>query len=832
MTRMTNVISTVTTALFAIGFFSCSNMQENGAEAILFGASAPDPNAAYLTLSLDDASVSKTLLPDVQSAVFSNLVLKGTKQGESQKTLGSWENAAAMQSASVPLEVGIWTFNLSAISGGSSFSGTLQKEIVSGQNQLLFSLALDDIGGGPGSFSLALSFDGAANAQNVSRVVASLENMDKTIVSGYEPKNLAISNNAVTFSGSQITAGTYRAKIKFYASVNGVDTEIASWSELVQIASGFDSSASRIIESFDELYTITYELNGGSFSAGTVVPETFTRRSNVALPSLENVLRNDSDYGGTYKAIAWCADENCVAGSEITNVENIAQNITVYAKWPVLYTITYNLKGGSFASDYAPRQKIIKDDVVELPEAEKVLRNGYLLEGWYSDENYSAESKINSIKYAAQDVAVYAKWKPVVYKIIYWVGCDYFEGNYTIEDDVTLLPPSDEDIAFNAWYEDETCVGTPVDGWSAGARYCDISFYADYTMPSNIAVDKDSIARIIQKMNKSGAIIATGNFNEDDIKNVQDALWKLNEVKPDVLVSLDLSNVALAVGRYGYEYGGGRITLYQNAFYMCKSLEAVVLPSNVEMIGRGAFLGCTSLKSVNIPNTVTIIDSDAFHDCPSIESITIPNGVTKIGADAFYECSSLKNITIPDGVTEIESCAFRGCSSLESVVIPTGLKIIGYDAFHECSSLKSVTIPSGVTEIGGAAFWKCTSLETIKIPSGVTRIGGSTFGYCSALKTVNIPVGVTEIDVCAFEDCVALESITIPSKVNCIMCGAFKGCAGLKQAVFTDSTSTWYRQEQDSKFNDIGGYKYLGAMSDSSTNASRLRSYANCKLFK
>ena len=130
MTRMTKIITTVTTAFFSLGLFSCSNFQDSGAIAMPFVTPASDANVAYLTLSLDDASVSKTLLPDVQGAVFENLVLKGTKQGEAQKELGSWASVADMQSASVPLEVGIWTFDLNAISGGSSFSGTLQKEIL------------------------------------------------------------------------------------------------------------------------------------------------------------------------------------------------------------------------------------------------------------------------------------------------------------------------------------------------------------------------------------------------------------------------------------------------------------------------------------------------------------------------------------------------------------------------------------------------------------------------------------------------------------------------------------------------------------------------------
>lgn len=863
MTRMTKIISTVTTALFALGLFSCSNFQDDNSVLVHFEAATTDGYAAYLTLSLDDASVSKTLLPGVRTAVFENFVLKGTRQGESQKTLGSWTSTVDMQSASVPLEVGSWTFDLRATSGGSSFSGTLQKEIVSGQNKLLFNLVLDDVGSGFGSFGLLLYF----NTQNVSRVVASLENMDKTIVTGYEPKDLRIATNAVAFRGSQITAGTYRAKIKFYASDKGIDTEIASWSEVVQIASGFNSTAVRTIESFDELYTITYELNGGQFAAGTIIPEKFTRRSaaitlpeitnvvcddpkyggsykaigwytdenctagneitnieNVAqnitvyakwpvlytitynlrggsfasgyvprekfiqgdvveLPEFENVLRDDSNYGGTYKAIGWYTDENCSAGNEITSVENITQNITVYAKWPPVYTITYNLKGGAFAIGYAPREKFIQSDMIELPDAENISRECYIFGGWYTDENCTEENKITSIKNKSGNINVYAKWTPVIYKITRWLGVYSSETTYTVDDDVTLDEPQDEGVSFVGWYEDESYAGNSVTGWNAGERHDDITLYADYTMSANMNVDENSIVRIISMMKSSGTITATGEFNKEDIKSVRDALIKLNKVRSDILVTLDMSNVSFVVTPYpGYDYDP--IAIYNDAFSGCESLEAIVIPSNVECIGQHAFYKCSSLKSVNIPNTVKTIEDGAFSVCELLESINIPDSVTKIGQEAFFKCLSLKSVTIPGGVTKMGAWIFSDCSALEKVVLRNGLKTV--PSLDGCSSLKDITIPDSVTFIAEGNFSNCTALETI----------------------------------------------TISGNVNLIGLWAFEGCTQLKKAIFLDSTSVWYRVEQNSNRVDVGESVCLGRMSNPATNANLLRLNYNCRFYK
>ena len=75
-------------------------------------------------------------------------------------------------------------------------------------------------------------------------------------------------------------------------------------------------------------------------------------------------------------------------------------------------------------------------------------------------------------------------------------------------------------------------------------------------------------------------------------------------------------------------------------------------------IADNAFFRCTTLESISIPNTVTTIGSCAFYDCRALSDITIPDSVKTIEYDAFMNCDSLKNIVLPSTVKKIETEAF------------------------------------------------------------------------------------------------------------------------------------------------------------------------------
>ena len=217
----------------------------------------------------------------------------------------------------------------------------------------------------------------------------------------------------------------------------------------------------------------------------------------------------------------------------------------------------------------------------------------------------------------------------------------------------------------------------------------------------------------------------------------------------------------------------------RDAFSFCSSLTSINIPSSVTSIAAGAFKACSSLTSINIPSSVTSIGESAFSYCRSLTSINIPSSVTSIGKSAFSDCHSLTSINIPSSVTSIGEFVFSECHSLTSINIPSSVTSIGWSAFSGCSSLTSINIPSSVTSIDGYAFSYCSSLTSINIPNSVTRIEREVFSNCSSLTSVNIPSSVTSIERSAFRACSSLTSINIPSSVTSIAAGAFRACSSL-----------------------------------------------------
>lgn len=64
-------------------------------------------------------------------------------------------------------------------------------------------------------------------------------------------------------------------------------------------------------------------------------------------------------------------------------------------------------------------------------------------------------------------------------------------------------------------------------------------------------------------------------------------------------------------------------------------------------IGERTFKGCTSLESIVIPKGVTMIGSCAFEGCTSLTTVTLPAGVKNIDYEAFRKCSALSTIYVP-----------------------------------------------------------------------------------------------------------------------------------------------------------------------------------------
>ena len=123
----------------------------------------------------------------------------------------------------------------------------------------------------------------------------------------------------------------------------------------------------------------------------------------------------------------------------------------------------------------------------------------------------------------------------------------------------------------------------------------------------------------------------------------------------------------------------------KEVFSAPETIEKVIFPDGLEIIGSGTFRGCTRLRTIEIPNTVRSIGAAFSHS--GLTEITIPGSVRKIGEDAFMDCRALEKVTLSEGLVEIDKEAFCGCFKLSSIRVPEGVKI-GDDAFRHCPALR------------------------------------------------------------------------------------------------------------------------------------------------
>ena len=268
-------------------------------------------------------------------------------------------------------------------------------------------------------------------------------------------------------------------------------------------------------------------------------------------------------------------------------------------------------------------------------------------------------------------------------------------------------------------------------------------------------------------------------------------------------------------------------TIGSNAFWLCKSLTEINIPSSVTNIYYFAFEGCTALEKLTLSEGLKAIGSGAFSGCTKLSEITIPSTVEAIAANAFANCTGLKkitnlsNATISDNAfpTPSGSCGDNitwkfdlvegkleitgtggmpnyGTSStnlapwkdyhdnIKTVTISEGITSLGEFTFYSYGNysydnLTSVSLPSTLKSIGSHAFYMCKSLESILIPDGVTKIEANTFYGCTALKTVTLPKNLANIGNSAFAGS-GILSVVIPDSVNTIVQFAFFDCRSLE----------------------------------------------------
>ena len=516
---------------------------------------------------------------------------------------------------------------------------------------------------------------------------------------------------------------------------------------------------------------------------------------------------------------------------------------TINAKWtPTAYAITYDLDGGTVATDN-PTSYNIETATFTLTNPTKP---GYTFTGWTGTDIDTPQTTVTIEQGSTEDRTYTAHYE--VYTHNFSVGDFTFLNTSATEAKVTACNSSATSVTIPATVTDNevTYSVTAIDA----AAFADCTSLTTVTLqattPPALGASAfyacSALTTIYVPAGTTGAYTTADNWSEYTGKILSvdgtcgtDVYWSYNSANHTLTI---FGTGAMADFEYindrpwnsycdeitTIDICEGVTSIGQFAFRNCSGLTSIDIPAGVTSIGKGAFERCTGLTSVTIPASVTTIGDFAFSGCTGLESISVAEGNTKY--DSRNNCNAIietvsntlilgcKTTVIPNTVTTIGDYAFYGCTGLTSITIPDGVTTIGTAAFEHCTALTSITIPDGVTAIGNAAFMDCSALTSINIPASVTSIGDEAFDYCTSLTTVvMLPTTVPTLGNEAFNNCGSLTTIYVPVGTAGDYKGApnWKGYAEIIKEYGTCGTDVYWSYNSDSHTLTIFG---TGAMAD------------------
>lgn len=206
----------------------------------------------------------------------------------------------------------------------------------------------------------------------------------------------------------------------------------------------------------------------------------------------------------------------------------------------------------------------------------------------------------------------------------------------------------------------------------------------------------------------------------------------------------------------GYKSSGSGYSQYQGFLYNNHKVKSLVLPQRTKKIGNYAFAAyysssyssdySSALESIVIPSNVNYIGKNAFYYSKNLINVEFSGEFSELTLDDYcFANTSIVNISIPNNTIKLGNYVFSSCANMESIVIPATVKSLGNGVFNNLKKLTSVTFEeNSVLETIGYNAFASTAISSITIPKTVVEIGYQAFSGCANLKNVEFENGKTE----------------------------------------------------------------------------------------
>jgi len=435
-----------------------------------------------------------------------------------------------------------------------------------------------------------------------------------------------------------------------------------------------------------------------------------------------------------------------LAGSTLTIP---AANMTLYALWLPLYSVSYDANGGTGTVPQGG-SFLNGTSVTVLANTGPVSRTGYVFAGWNTraDGTGATYQAGASFVMGSGAVVLYALWTPLLNVIYNANGAT--SGSVPV-DSQTYLPYTSATVFGNIGNLSKT--GYQFAGWNtkpdgSGTTYSTnqsvslgtvnfnlyvlwtptytVTYFGNGASGGTVPVDSGAYVAggAAAVLGNSGTLTLTGKqlVGWNTSADGSGTSWAVGAV-----MTMGSANRALyaiwAPAGLTFTASGNTITV---TGYTSAPTGTLVLPAGITSIAANALANSTAMTSVSIPATVTSIGSGAFAFCDSLTAIQVAAGNPNYqsdGSGVLLDAAGTSLLQAPGGLAG-------------TYAVPAGVHSIMADAFEDCTHLTGVTVPEDLSSIGSGAFDGCSSLVSATLPSTLTNLGNGAFFDCSALTGV------------------------------------------------------------------------------------------------